>query len=822
MCSATTPTFHRVAVVNRGEPAMRFLNAVAELNEEADGAPLTTVAVYTEPDRQAWFVRAADEAVCIGPATVFDERTGPERQSYLDYERLARALVDTGVDAVWAGWGFVAEHAEFADLCDKLDIVFIGPTGDAMRLAGDKVRSKRLAERVGVPVVPWCDGPVSTATEASAAADGLGYPLFVKATAGGGGRGIRRVTGPAELTGAIEAARIEARHAFGDPTVFLERELTGARHIEVQVIADPHGAVWSVGLRDCTLQRRHQKVIEESGCALLDAEQERDIRAAAAELCRAAGYSNAGTVEFLYLPESRRHYFLEINARLQVEHPVTELTTGLDLVKLQIAVARGERLCGDPPATWGHAIEARLNAEDPDNRFAPAPGRVRRLRLPVGPGIRVDTGVAEGDRIAAEFDSMIAKVLAWGRTRAEARTRLVRALSQTQVIIEGGRTNKAFLLTLLQQPDVIAGRYDTGWLDAQMATGELLEPRHADIALVSAAIEAYTVEHARARSAFYAEVARGRPGTPSETGQRVEFRYRGHPYPLHVYQYGPATYRVATATSTVDVGVAWLGDVERRLSIADRQHRVLAARVGPVHTIEIDGVTHSIIRAEGGVVRSPNPGVVVSVAVSPGDQVTVGDPLVVLESMKMETAVSATFPGRVRSVLVGPNVQVDAGAALLRLEPPLDADESTPSPVGLAFPAGPNHARRSIDAVRSYLLGYDLDPATATEVEHAHDPWDGLPADDPERLRGEAELLLLFADVCAVSRRAPEPVDEPTGERVRAPEEYLLACLRTYRTGGDGLPSPFVDRLMCWASSARTRGRCSITWSPAPTGGIQA
>jgi acetyl/propionyl-CoA carboxylase alpha subunit/acetyl-CoA carboxylase carboxyltransferase component len=788
--------FHRVAIVNRGEPAMRFINAAAELNG-AGGDRLTTIALYTEPDRQAWFVREADEAVCIGPATTFDERTGRESQTYLDYARLERALVAAGADAVWAGWGFVAEHAEFADLCDKLGVVFIGPSGDAMRRVGDKIQSKRLAEQAGIPVVPWSGGPVADLDEASAAAERIGYPLFFKATGGGGGRGIRLATNPAELAGAFEVARAEARHGFGDPTVFLERQITNARHVEVQVIADHHGGVWAVGLRDCTLQRRHQKMIEESACTLLDAGQEAEIRRAAAELCRRAGYTNAGTVEFLYSPESRQYHFMEVNARLQVEHPVTEQTTGLDLVKLQIQMARGDRLDGEPPAPSGHAIEARLNAEDPDNQFAPAPGRIRWFRPPAGPGVRVDTGVAEGDEIAAEFDSMIAKVLAWGRDREEARARLARALAQTQVIIEGGRTNKGFLLTLLGHHDVVAGRYDTGWLDAHMDTGELLGLRHADVALVSAAIEAYDVEHARARSSFYADVVRGRPGAPAETGHRIEFRYRGHPYALRVYQLGPTTYRVASATSLVDVDVERLGDVERRVTLPGRQHRVLSALAGPVHTVEVEGVTHTIARDEGGVVRSPAPAVVVSVAVSPGDTVAVGDPLVVLESMKMETAVKATFPGRVRSVGVAPNVQVDTGDPILQLEP-LTVDGGSAPGEAVSLELGPDANREgdAFDAVRAYLLGYDLDPAAVRRIEQGDDPWGPLAADHPDRLRGEEEILQLFADVCAVSRRRPEPAEEVQGERVRAPEEHLLTCLRTYETGSEGLPPVFLDHLL--------------------------
>ena len=789
------PRFRRVAIVNRGEPAMRFVNAAVELNLEG-GDPLTTIALYTEPDRQAWFVREADEAVCLGPATTLDEHSGRERHTYLDYDLLEHALVTARAEAVWPGWGFIAEHAEFADRCEKLGVVFIGPTADAMRLAGDKIRAKELAARAGVPVVPWSGGPVGSLDQAVAMAEEIGYPVLVKASAGGGGRGIRRAAGPAELAGAFETARAEARHAFGDPSVFLERELTGARHVEVQVIADRYGTVWPVGLRDCTLQRRHQKVLEESACMLLEENQETEIREAAARLCRHAGYTNAGTVEFLYIPATGKHYFLEINARLQVEHPVTELTTGLDLVKLQIAMARGEQLAGTPPAVSGHAIEVRLNAEDPDRGFAPAPGRIRRFRPPAGPGVRVDTGVAEGDEVAPEFDSMIAKMLAWGRTREEARARLARALAQTQVIVDGGRITKAFLLTLLAHPAVVAGHYDTGWLDARMNTGELLELRHADVALVSAAVEAYTAEQARARSAFYADVARGRPARTSETGRLIEFRHRGRPRAVHVYQNGPATYRVTLGTWTVDVEVERFGEVERRLSFPAGQYRVLTALAGPVHTVEVEGITHTIARDEGGVVRSPAPAVVVSVAVSAGDRVDVGDPLVVVESMKMETAVAATFPGRVRSVLVTPNVQVGAGEPLLRMEPVITDEQDRGGSAAVELDLGIDPGRTAAVALRSFLLGYDVDPAEAARIARGDDPWRPLDAEDPDRFRGENEILELFADVCAVSRRQPGPVEEPEEERVRAPEEYLLTCLRTYGTGGEGLPAAFLDQVL--------------------------
>jgi acetyl/propionyl-CoA carboxylase alpha subunit len=441
----------RIAIVNRGEAAMRLINAVRELCVERN-EDIRTIALYTATERTAMFVREADEAVLL-------------EGTYLDLGALERALLAARADAAWVGWGFVAERPEFAELCDRLGITFVGPSAEVMRRLGDKIGAKRLAEEAAVPVAAWSGGPVDTLEEARRQAEVIGYPLMIKATAGGGGRGIRRVDDPDGLPEAFEGARSEGAKAFGDPTVFIERVVTGARHVEVQLIADTHGNAWAVGTRDCSMQRRNQKVIEESACPVLTSHQDRELRAAAVRLAKAAGYVNAGTVEFLYQPDERRFSFLEVNTRLQVEHPVTELTTGLDLVKLQLHVAAGGRLEGEPPPTEGYAIEARLNAEDPQRAFAPAPGTIEILTLPVGPGIRVDTGVAEGDVIPPEYDSMIAKVIAHGRDRGEALARLHRALSQLTVVVRGGTTNRSFLLDLLDRPEVRASEIDTSWLD---------------------------------------------------------------------------------------------------------------------------------------------------------------------------------------------------------------------------------------------------------------------------------------------------------------------------------------------------------------------
>ncbi len=381
--------FSRIAIVNRGEAAMRLIHSVRDVNAEG-GAQIQTIALYTDAERSAMFVREADIAYPLGPAA---------DRPYLDLSVLERALRETEADAVWVGWGFVAEDPLFVDLCDRLGVTFIGPSAAAMRKLGDKIGSKLIAEEVGVPVAPWSRGGLDTLQDALDTAERIGYPVMLKATAGGGGRGIRKAASAEELEDVYQRTRDEAQRAFGNGVVFLESLVTGARHVEVQVIADGQGTAWAVGVRDCSVQRRNQKVIEESASPLLTPEQTADLKASAERLALAVDYQGAGTVEFLYHPETKVFAFLEVNTRLQVEHTITEVTTDLDLVKAQLHVAAGGRLEGEKPAEKGHSVEARLNAEDPDRDFAPAPGRIALLELPAGPGIRVDTGVGEGDTI---------------------------------------------------------------------------------------------------------------------------------------------------------------------------------------------------------------------------------------------------------------------------------------------------------------------------------------------------------------------------------------------------------------------------------------
>ena len=789
-------TIRRLAVVNRGEAARRCLSAVAELNR-GSADPIETIALYTEPDARSWFVREATEAVCLGAAT-FTDGDGHRKSSYLDMDRVMAAVVRARADAVWVGWGFLAESAEFAERCERAGITFIGPPSEVIRQLGDKVRAKQLAEKAGVPVVPWSGGPVHEADSALIAADLLGYSVVIKAAAGGGGRGIRPVESPEAMADAFASAQAEARHAFGDPTVFIERKLPAARHVEVQVIADCFGTVWATGIRDCSIQRRNQKIIEESGCTLLGEAAGRELCDAAVRLCEAAGYRGAGTVEFLLDPATMQFMFIEVNTRLQVEHPVTEMTTGLDLVKLQLHVACGGRLAGDPPPVCGYAIEARLNAEDPEHDFTPAPGRVSALRLPAGPGIRVDTGVAEGDTIAPEFDSMIAKVIAWGQDRSEALSRLRRGLAQSVVVIDGGTSNKAFLLALTGRAEVAEGRYDNQWLDRLTAAGDLLPPHH-PVALLAAAIEAADADQAAVQANFYAAAARGRPELPDTIGHRMDLRLGSNSYRLHVYCLGPGDYRIDTGEGLVDVNVRKFGRHERTLNCGGQHYRVVADVQGPRLMIEADGVAHTVYRDDGGLVRTTAPAFVVGIRVAPGDPVRTGDPLVVVETMKLETTIAAPYAGIVRAVTAHLNTQVEAGAPVVELQ---EADEPDTEPgrprVDLASlvtgnGSGPTHPGPTArDRLHAYLLGYDLDEATARALSKHPPVSERLDPADPDRLGQEQDLLELFADITELSRREPYA---PWDEHSRSDQEYFFTYLAFPDPERSGVPSHFVSGL---------------------------
>lgn len=792
--------FQRVAIVNRGEAAMRFIHAAREFNHQY-GTSLRTIALFTEPDSHAMFVREADEAVLLGPAQLLDPSSGELKSSYVHYDRLQQVLRAARADAVWPGWGFVAEHAEFCDLCRRMGIVFIGPDADAMRRLGDKISSKLLAEQAQVPVVPWSGGPVENIYEAVNQAERLGYPVLIKATAGGGGHGIRRVDSPDQIPEAFARARSEACQAFGNPTVFLEQVIHGARHIEVQILADRYGTTWALGVRDCTIQRRYQKILEESPSPALSAEEDQRLREWAVRLSQAARYDNAGTLEFLYQPENRRFLFMEMNTRLQVEHPVTECTTQFDLVKLQIHVARGGRLEGAPPQSSGHAVEVRLNAEDSDNGFAAAPGIVERFRIPTGPGVRIDTGLAEGDVVPAQFDSMIAKVIGYGQSRSEAISRLQRALSDGIVIVRGGASNKAFLLQLLARHEIQGGQADTEWLDRVNGGREHVSRPYADVALIQAAIEAYDAELAIEQKQFYASAVRGRPQVRHETGRVVALRYRGVPYLPTVYRLGPQDYRIEVDASRIEAHRERLGSFESWLTVFGCRFTVISVAQQLNYRIEVDGFSHRIDRDEGGIVHAQAPAVVVSVAVKPGDVVSLGDRLAVLEAMKMEMQVLAPFSGKVRQVMAIPNVQVDTGAPLLQLEPvageqPKSAEEKIVFGASLPSSAGEaetdSQSLDDLQELRQFMLGFDVSPAQTARLlsQWSH----GCAGPEQEGRRREDELLHIFVDVCSLFHREPSVDRSYPGEGPSA-EIQLFTYLRTVDTQGDGLPAAFMDAL---------------------------
>ncbi len=788
--------FRRIAIVNRGEPAMRLLHAVRELNQQHDWY-LQTIALYTDPDRQAKFVREADERYHLGEAKFIDPKDGQRKVSYLDYERLKRALIETRADAVWVGWGFVAEHAAFVDLCDDLAINFVGPSGDVMRKMGDKIASKHLAESADVPVTPWSRGPVTTLDEARSVCDRLGYPVMVKASAGGGGRGIRRIKTPEQLAERFESAQSEALKAFGDGTVFIETMVEGARHIEVQVIADKHGNAWAVGVRDCTVQRRNQKVIEEAPSPALTPEEDRQVRAAAVRLVKEAGYYNAGTVECLFDPKTRRFFFMEMNTRLQVEHPVTEQTTGLDLVKLQLHVASEGRLEGEPPPHLGHAIEVRLNAEDPDNGFTPAPGKVELFDVPIGPGIRVDSGVSEGDVVPPDFDSMIAKIIAHGRDRGEAIGRLRRALLESSIVIRGGSSNKAFLLELLAHPDVVASDYDIGWLDRLTETRGPPRRPLADIALIRAAIDVYGQEMAVETAQFFASARRGRPTVRREVGHTVQLSYGGQSFELNTFKLGPNIYRVRVDGRTIEAHLDPLGEFAGFLTVGGTRFRVLALADGPTNLVEVDGMPYRISRDAGGMIRAPASAVVLGLRAEPGQLIEVGQPLIVLEAMKMEVAVNAPFTGRVRRVDVVKSQQVAPGDPLMVLEPEGDADQEQSSErvVFRGDPAqaeqGSPHAqcRSILTELRRLLLGFDIDESDAKQVRARRAAVCGsLAPEDKKLLADEEELIRIFADLIPLFKI--ESGDDPA-----TAEEYLQTYLRSVDAGGERLPTTFIRKL---------------------------
>ncbi|WP_137149796.1 acetyl/propionyl/methylcrotonyl-CoA carboxylase subunit alpha [Mycolicibacterium sp. CR10] len=654
-----TETFDTVLVANRGEIAVRVIRTLRTMG-------IRSVAVFSDADAGARHVAEADVAVRIGPA--------PARQSYLSIDALLAAVARTGAQAVHPGYGFLSENAEFAEALRSAGVVFIGPPVAAIQTMGDKISAKAAVSAFGVPVVPGISRPGLTDDDLIGGAAEVGFPVLVKPSAGGGGKGMRVVHDPADLPAAVVSARREAASAFGDDTLFLERFVLNPRHIEVQVLADTHGSVVHLGERECSLQRRHQKVIEEAPSPLLDAATRARIGAAACDTARSVDYTGAGTVEFIVSADRPdEFFFMEMNTRLQVEHPVTEMVTGLDLVELQVRIAAGHELpfAQDDVRMQGHAIEARVYAEDPARGFLPTGGDVVALREPTRPGIRVDSGLAQGTVVGSDYDPMLAKVIAHAGDRATALRELDAALADTAVL--GLTTNIEFLRFLLADPDVAAGRLDTGLLDRRAPDFEPLPPGDDD--LIAAAAYRWL---------------RSWPATPASpwevpSGWRIAGR-------------APTTIRLHAGDRTEHVSLTG-SPADATAAVENGETRTLSASLaGETLAVTIDGLrTDYLVAAVDGCewlagagrvtmveelreppvrpddehsgdaeLTSPMPGAVVALGVSDGDHVEAGTVVVTVEAMKMEHALAAPVDGVVE-LIVGAGEQVKVGQVLARI-----------------------------------------------------------------------------------------------------------------------------------------------------------
>ncbi|MPY62306.1 acetyl/propionyl/methylcrotonyl-CoA carboxylase subunit alpha [Streptomyces spongiae] len=642
--------FETVLVANRGEIAVRVIRTLRALG-------VRSVAVFSDADADARHVREADTAVRIGPA--------PAAESYLSVPRLLEAAELTGAQAVHPGYGFLAENADFARACAEAGLVFIGPPADAISLMGDKIRAKETVRAAGVPVVPGSTGSGLTDAELADAAREIGMPVLLKPSAGGGGKGMRLVRDTAVLADEIAAARREARASFGDDTLLVERWIDRPRHIEIQVLADGHGNVVHLGERECSLQRRHQKIIEEAPSVLLDESTRASMGEAAVQAARSCGYRGAGTVEFI-VPggDPSSYYFMEMNTRLQVEHPVTELVTGLDLVEWQLRVASGEKLAFAQAdiALTGHAIEARLCAEDPARGFLPSGGTVLRLREPSGSGVRTDSGLSEGTEVGSLYDPMLSKVIAYGPDRATALRKLRAALAETVTL--GVQTNAGFLRRLLAHPAVVAGELDTGLVEREV---EGLVPGEVPVEVYEAAA-AVRLDALKPSGdgvgdgwtdPFSVPSGWRLGGTP--TPPAFDLRVTGLEPVSHVLR---GTHTVTTDQVSVSLdGVRhtfhraadWLGRDGDAWHVRD--HDPVAASLTGAGASGVDSLT------------APMPGTVTVVKVAVGDEVTAGQSLLVVEAMKMEHVISAPHAGTVAELDVAPGTTVAMDQVLAVIEP---------------------------------------------------------------------------------------------------------------------------------------------------------
>jgi len=651
--------FHKILIANRGEIACRVIRTANRMG-------VATVAVYSEADAGALHVAMADEARLIGPP--------PARDSYLKGDRIIAAAKETGAEAIHPGYGFLSENPEFAEACAKAGLVFIGPPASAMRAMGSKAAAKSLMQQAAVPVVPGYHGDDQDPANLLAEAEMIGFPVLIKASGGGGGRGMRIVTAAGEFARALNGAKREALGAFGDDRVLIEKYLASPRHIEVQVFADTHGKVVHLYERDCSIQRRYQKIVEEAPAPGLKAKMRQAMGEAAVAAAKAVGYVGAGTVEFIV--EKDRFYFMEMNTRLQVEHPVTEAVTNTDLVGWQLRVAAGEKFTRtqDQITMRGHAIEVRLYAENPERGFLPATGTLHRLRLPTAIA-RVETGVREGDAVTPFYDPMIAKIIAWGPDREAACARMARALAETGVL--GVTTNLGFLARIIGDKDYAAAKLDTGFIERRKATLLAAPAPVPDLALAAAALFCL----------------KGEPASADPWARRDGWRLNGPPASQTLqFRSGDEVLTVAATASgdswQLQIGergchaaAAFSVDGGASVTLDDTRSRAIVLAHADTLAMFIDGESWRLERvdplappagadAHAGRLSAPMPGRVVQLLVAAGDSVKQGQPLIVIEAMKMEHTIAAPRDGAVETVRYAVGDLVEEGAELIALSDP--------------------------------------------------------------------------------------------------------------------------------------------------------
>ncbi|MEE2959546.1 MAG: carboxyl transferase domain-containing protein [Myxococcota bacterium] len=790
MDAASFPQFTSVAILNRGEAAIRFMRAAATWSRIRK-SPLKTYIFYTRAEQNSLFVRMADHAIQL------DESGGDSggRNCYLDIERILGAMGKYAIQAVWPGWGFLAESASMVRACEAAGIIFIGPTSDAVDTVGDKNRAKELALREHVPTLPGVRMSLEDVRGLTVLPEGMDFPIMLKASRGGGGRGIRKVLAMGEIPAAAEAIGCEIEGAFEAGEILIEKLVQNARHIEVQIAADAYGHVFALGTRDCSVQRRRQKVVEEAPAFQVEKALELRILEAALRVAKGVSYRNLGTVEFLVETDKKNFYFLEVNPRLQVEHTITEESLGIDLVCLQIDIAQGRNLEGwKPPSPVGHVIEVRLNAENPDSDFSPSTGKVLYYEPPQGPGIRVDSGYTTGDVIPADYDSNLAKVIAKGENREEALARMMTALEDSRMAIEGGPTNKTLLIRILNGLQDLGTPINTSWLENDFLPNQFVDDA-SDLAfaLAATAIGDHLELRLMVMDSLFNSARTGLPGRTNQTGSS-DFRYNRHGvnYNVTIGTLAPQLFRCVVDGVQYDVKTRSVGPKSMLLTDARGRQQLVTRVADPVAShIELTRNSYSFQRVTAGRVVAPISAMVTKVLVKEGTWVDVGDPVIVVEVMKSETMVRAVEGGEIANVMVKRGQHVGANDVLCTMHDSMrDVLDEEGASKKSNFIEGLGLFLKSPGAIlKARLLGYDVDEPTVDQAMQALNDatLDGALLQDI--------FDLLETTNCQASLFRHDPLDDGRNKAGETSAEQLQYVLLTRDFAADSLSERFKEKL---------------------------